>query len=130
MNLIIKTITAAALSISASAALASPTMLLTHNMTGLESNAYINGSIPSNHPTKAYSDNKVFWTEVRIACFGRTVNGFCSAVIKMASNTPNPITLGTVAINIETGEIVPSQIRSNGYTLTVNAPGETTLNKD
>lgn len=118
---------AATLSITATTALASPTSLITHNTTDVESNAFIAGTIKSNYPTKAHSDNHVSWVSVKMACFGRTVNGKCSALIKMGTNTPNPVDLGYVIMDLNTGDITPKQLSGNGYTLIVNGPGETTL---
>lgn len=116
-----------ALSLSAITASAAPKHLITHNTTDAESNAFVAGSIPSQHPTRAHSDGRVFWTAVKMACFGHTVDGKCQAMIKMATNTPYPITVGTVTLDLNTGEITPSQISANGYTIIVNGPGETTL---
>ncbi len=48
----------------------------------------------------------------------------------MATNTANPIELGSVVMNLDTGEIVPNELHANGYALYVNGPGETTLMKD
>jgi hypothetical protein len=118
---------AAAFGMCSTAALATPIMLITHNTTDLESNAYVAGTIPSNYPSKPHSDNKVSWVAVKMACFGHTQNGTCSALIKMATNTPYPIELGTVIMDLKTGDITPKQISANGYTLIVNGPGETTL---
>lgn len=125
-NLLIAT----ALSITATTASATPIMLITHNTTDLESNAYVGGTVPSNHPTKPHTDNKVSWVAVKMACFGHTVNGKCAALIKVASNTAFPIDIGTVIMDIKTGDITPKQISANGYTIIVNGPGETTLLKD
>lgn len=130
MNYVTKTIAATTLSLSAAASFASPSALVTHNLTDVESNAFIVGTIPSNHPTKAYADGKVSWAEVRLACFGRTINGLCWAMIKMNTNTSHPIELGILNMSIETGEITPSHLSAGGYTMTVNGPGETTLSKD
>lgn len=109
---------------------ASPKQLVTHNHTNVDSNAYIDGVIASQHPTKANSDNKVFWGSVRIACVGRTVNNECRALIKMATNTDNPVDLGWAIINLQTGDISPKYMAANGYRFEVNGPGETTLSYD
>lgn len=122
---------AATLSITATAALAGPKLLITHNQTDLESNAFIAGTIPSTHPTKAHSDNKVSWISVEMACFGHTTaDKKCSALIKMATNSAYPIDIGTVVMDLSTGDITPKQINANGYTLIVNGPGETTIVKN
>lgn len=111
---------------------APPRQLITHNRTNVESNAFVAGVIASRHPTKAYSDSKVIWTEVRMACFGHIVNGACSALIRMATgpNDGETVDLGTVSIDLNTGLISPTHLNANGYTLTVNGPGETTLTKN
>jgi hypothetical protein len=128
MKLSNKIIVGLGLCFAASVAMATPPkQLITHNNTDVESNAYIAGTIPSQHPTYPHSDNKVTWTAVRMACFGHLENKQCSAVIKMATNTATPVELGTVYVDIETGEITPKFLSGNGYTMTVNGPGETTL---
>ena len=124
-----KKLSAVALSLFAITAMAAPKHLITHNTTDAESNAFVAGTIPSQHPTKAHSDGKVFWTAVKMACFGHTVDNKCAAVIKMATNTPNPITVGTVIMDVNSGEITPAQLSANGYTVTVNGPGETTISR-
>ena len=63
---------AAALSVTATTALASPTVLITHNTTDLESNAFIDGTIPSNYPSRPHSDNRVSWVAVKMASFGHS----------------------------------------------------------
>lgn len=127
MNRFLKHFTTFALTLFALSAAAAPKQLITHNTTDAESNAFVAGSIPSQHPTRAHSDGRVYWTAVKMACFGHTVDGKCDAVIKMATNTSSPITLGTVTLDLNTGNITPSQLSSNGYTMIVNGPGETTL---
>lgn len=120
-----------ALSLLASSALAAPRHLVTHNLTNLESNAYIAGEIPSTMPTAPLSTNVVTWFTVKMVCFGHTTpDGLCPATIKMATNTANPITIGNVYLNLNTGQISPSKISANGYSLTVNGLGEATLTKE
>lgn len=123
----LKGFTALALGLTANIALASPSHLITHNRTNVESNAYIANLIPSRHPTPAGGDGKVSWTLVKIACKLNTKNGSCPAMIKMATNTKNPIDLGMVYLNLETGDITPKVLSAHGYTMTVNGPGEATL---
>ncbi len=127
MNRLCKVLIAATFNFSATIALASPILLITHNNTDLESNAYVAGTIPSKFPSKAHSDNKVSWVSVKMACFGHLVNGRCPALIKVATNTAYPIDVGTVMMDLNTGDITPKQLTGNGYTLIVNGPGETTL---
>ena len=130
MNRLITYLTAGALVISAATAIAAaPKHLITHNTTDAESNAYVDGSIPSQHPTKAHSDGKVFWTAVKMACFGHSVGGKCNALIVMQTNTPMPVAVGTLILDLESGDITPKQLSANGYTITVNGPGETTISR-
>ena len=123
-------ITVLCLTVSTLLTAAPPKQLITHNTTNLESNAYIAGSIPSPYPTKAHSDGKVFWAEIRMVCFGHLINNKCPALIQVATNTAEPISIGTLELNVNTGIITPSILHGNGYTLMVNGPGETTLLKD
>ncbi|WP_058535877.1 hypothetical protein [Legionella saoudiensis] len=130
MNLIAKSLSAVALSLSAITSFAAPAYLITHNNTNEESNAYVAGK-PSIYPTAPQSTRKVYWNLVKLACHGHTTNGKCLAVIKMATNTPNPIDVGTVEMDINTGDINPKQIVSpHGYILTVNGPGEASISKN
>ncbi|MGQ3892648.1 hypothetical protein [Legionella sp. CNM-4043-24] len=115
--------------LGSSAAMASPQYLITHNLTDVESNAFVAG-MASPSPSKPNSTNMVSWFIVNMACYGHTVEGKCPAIIKMATDTSSPIELGTVYLNVESGEITPSRLSANGYTITVNAPGETTITKD
>ena len=131
MNRCMKRSTALALCfITASALATPPRQLITHNTTDSESNAYIAGTIPSQHPTRAHTDGTVFWTAVKLACFGHIVEGKCSALIRMETNTENPVDIGMVSMDLDSGDITPKTITANGYTLVVNGPGETTLSKD
>ena len=115
------------LSFGACAVFASPAQLITHNRTDFELNAYIAGSIPSQHPTKAHSDNAVFWPIVRMSCVGHTANNICPALVRVATDTANPIDIGMVYLNLATGVITPNTIENNGFILYVNGPGETTI---
>ncbi|PJD95711.1 MAG: hypothetical protein CK426_04065 [Legionella sp.] len=130
MKFVLKSLSVLTLSLSTLIAFAAPTHLITHNNTNEESNAYIAGA-PSPYPTKAQSTRTVLWNLVRMACYGHTDNtGKCSAVIKMATNTPNPIELGVLSMNLSTGDITPKVLSANGYTFTVTAPGEATITKN
>lgn len=130
MNLLVKSFSAVALSLSALTAFAAPAYLITHNSTNEESNAFVAGTIPSPYPTLANSTRQVYWNLVKLACYGHTSNGKCSALIKMATNTANPVNIGTVIMDINTGEITPKQISANGYTVTVIGLGETRITKN
>lgn len=129
MNSLVTHLSSITLCLSAATALATPTHLITHNLTNVESNAYVAG-IPSPYPSKANFDSKVEWNLVQFVCFGHTVNNECAAEIMMATNTANPVSLGTVSMHMKTGIITPSTLSANGYTITVNGPGESTITKD
>ncbi|HEO1409824.1 TPA: hypothetical protein VAH64_000252 [Legionella pneumophila] len=130
MNLMLKGLSALAISLGAATTFAAPAYLTTHNRTGEESNAYIPGSIPSLYPTAAYSTNQVYWNLVRLACYGHTTNGQCPALIKMATNTANPIDIGYVTMDLNTGDITPKTLSAKGYSLRVIGPGEAEITKN
>lgn len=130
MSRLIKSFVASALFISSSIVFAGPPrQLITHNNTDLDSNAFVAGTIPSQHPTHAHTDGQVLWSAVRMACFGHTTGGKCTALIKVGVNTPNPIDVGYLTLDLNTGEITPLYITGNGYSVTVNGPGESTIEK-
>lgn len=129
MRYLIKSLSGITLGLSTTLLFASPAFLITHNHTDVESNAYINEK-PSPNPTKANKDSMILWGAVRMICYQKTSNNLCPALIKMATNTNQPVELGLVQMNIETGEISPKLLSKNGYTLTVNGPGEATLTKN
>jgi hypothetical protein len=131
MNLLCKAITATAIALTMGVTYASPKRLMTHNKTNVESNAYIAGTIPSVHPSKPNSDNPVSWAEVRIACYGHITNNKCSALIKMETNTPHPIDIGTAVVDLESGVITFSYINESTcpYVLTVNGVAEVTVTR-
>jgi hypothetical protein len=130
MNLILKCFSAVALSLSAFTLFAEPpAYIITHNETAEESNAYI-ANTPSLYPTKAHSIGKVYWNLVKLACYQHTNGDICSAVIKMATDTANPIEIGTVNLNLKTGDISPKQLSGNGYTMIVNGIAEATIRKN
>lgn len=114
-------------SLIAGALYATPQHLTTHNNTNVESNAFIDGTIPSVYPTPAKQTRNVPWIHVMIACVGHTTNDICSALIKMKTNTKNPVTIGNVKMNVKTGDITPKELSANGYLIQVNGPGEVTL---
>ena len=134
MKFILKSLSAITLSLSAFTAFAMPTYLTTHNNTNEESNAFVVGAggkqTPSPYPTAAHATRQVYWTAVRMACFGHTTDNKCSAVIKMATNTASPIELGTLSMDLVTGDITPKVLNAKGYTVTINGPGESTITKN
>ena len=130
MKLMLKSLSAIALNLVAATALAAPAYLRTHNNTNEESNAFVAGTIPSPYSTPAHSTRQVYWNMVRMACYGHTTNGKCTALIKVATNTANPIDIGTVTMDLDTGDITPKQISNQGHSIIINGPGEATINKD
>ncbi len=128
----LKSLSAITLGLSTFAAFATPTHLTTHNNTTEESNAFIAG-VPSPYPTAPNKTRQVFWNLVKMACYGHTPDkdkNKCEATIKMATNTASPITIGTLSMDLATGDINPKELSAKGYTLTVNGLGETTITKD
>jgi hypothetical protein len=116
---------------SALASATTPSHLITHNLTDVESNAFVAGTIPSPYPTKAHSEGSVAWWQVRFACYNNTTPaGLCPALIKMATDTANPIELGYVYLDLKTGDITPQTLSAHGYTATVNKPGEVTITQE
>ena len=126
MKYVLTTLATTALFLTTAAFAASPTFLITHNETNEESNAFI-AELPSPHPTKANSVNKVEWNLVRFACWWHTVNDKCTAEVKMATDTSHPISIGMVTLDLNTGLITPNHLSANGYSLTVNGLGDTTI---
>lgn len=130
MNVILKRFTAIALSLSAATALAAPSYFTTHNDTDVQSNSFIDGKIPSPYPTAPHATKTVLWNLVKLACYGHTTNGKCSALVKVATNTANPIEVGSLTLDLASGDISPKTLSANGYTITVNGIGEATITKD
>ncbi|MDI1352347.1 MAG: hypothetical protein PSV35_06200 [bacterium] len=132
MKFMLKSLSTLTLSLGVTVAFAAtvpPVYLITHNNTSVQSNAFVNGNIPSPYPSQPNSTRSVFWNIVKLACYGHVVEGKCSALIKMATDTAKPITVGTVALHLETGDITPKTIIANGYKVVVNGPGEVTLSE-
>jgi hypothetical protein len=109
---------------------APPRFLLTNNMTDYTAGAYVNGTVPPQHPTLPNSKGKVYWGLISIACHSFIVDGKCPALVKLGQNNQYPIEIGYVYLDMNTGEITPKVINNNGFTLTVNGPGETTITQD
>ncbi|MBX9704373.1 MAG: hypothetical protein K2X39_09500 [Silvanigrellaceae bacterium] len=125
-----KSLSVAALCVTTVSAFAiPPRAFITNNTTGVESNAFIDGTIPSAHPTHPYASNAVSWVAVRMMCFNHAPNNNCTAVVKMETNTAEPKVIGQVTMNLVTGDITPKMITGNGYSLVVDGPGKVTLYK-
>ena len=107
-----------------------PSLLITHNTTHVDSNAFIDGTIPSAYPTKANTTRSVSWIAVRIACQGHIINNKCAALIKMDSSAEEPIILGWVEMDMLTGLITPDTISNNGFNLHATQAGEIVLSEE
>ncbi|HAT9430881.1 TPA: hypothetical protein JBC48_15845, partial [Legionella pneumophila subsp. pneumophila] len=64
------------------------------------------------------------------ACYGHTTNGKCPALIKMGTDTANPIDIGYVTLDLDTGDITPKTLSAKGYTLKAIGPGEAEITKN
>lgn len=137
MNFLFKTLIATAFIMSTSMTFARPTPikhppttgLITHNLTNEDSNAFINGTIPSIYPTQRQSERTVPWPFVHLICKNYLVDNQCNATIVMSPKS-NPVTIGSVSMDLETGEITPKQLRAHGYKVSVIGVGEVTLSYD
>ena len=128
MNSILKAVSIIALSVNSLVVFSAPLYFITHNNTSEQSNGFIGGTTPSPYPTPANTTRQVAWNLVRIACF--PLNELCSATVKMATDTNDPIEIGRLEMNLKTGDINPKSLSNNGYTITVNGPAETTISKN
>lgn len=109
-------------------ALASPRSLITHNRTSFQSNAFTDGTIPSAYPTPKGQDGSVLWMLVRLACIGHTTNGQCSAVVKVATDTANPVDVAKLSMNLESGVITLLESYTTAYRVIIHSnPGEVTI---
>ena len=73
MKRTLKSLAIITLGMNSLVAMASPTYLVTHNRTNLESNAFVAGTTPSPTPTRANSNGTVHWAIVRMACYGHII---------------------------------------------------------
>jgi hypothetical protein len=129
MNRFIPITATLAFGLFTSVAFAAPKFMTTHNLSNVQTNAFVDG-VPGPAPTNPDASSQVSWMFVKIGCKAHAAEGICPAVIMMATNTPAPIELGTVYVNLESGDITPSRLSGGGYTLTVNGPGEITVSND
>lgn len=118
------------LCLATSLSYATPRQLITHNDTAYQSNAFLGAGLnmPSPKPTAANSTNQVFWGIVQVICGKRT--GSCDALIKMKTDTSNPVNIGKLTLNLDTGDITPKVLSHNGFTVTVLGVGETRITED
>lgn len=133
MKKVTKTLAVCAMALYAGLSLANfaPSLGIAHNKTAdMEANAFLGGTQPSPMPIAANSTLQVPWFLLMLGCSGHTDNNWCSALIKIGTNTSNPISMGDMKINLQTGEILPKEIHNSGYSIYVNGSGEVTLVKD
>lgn len=114
------------ISLFSTSILASPKAMIIHNIANKMTNAYVDG-IPAPNPAAPNTTARVAWFIVQAGCRNHKAEGICPAVIKMGIDSPAPITVGTLYVNLDSGEILPSQFTANGYTVNVNGPGEITV---
>lgn len=132
MKLMLKGLSAITLSFGIATAFATPpTYLTTYNHADKDSRAFIDGTVPSPDilkPRKAPYTK--LWNIVRLACQGHTTKDKkCKAVIKMDPND-KAIVVGTLTMNLDTGDITPISVSGNGYTIKVLGAGEVEITKD
>lgn len=106
-----------------------PQYLTINNTTSVQSNAYVAGVYPSSVPSNPKEVNLVPWFVVRMACIHHSNGKQCPATIKMATNTPNPIDLADLQLNLETGEITVLRLYPTHYKLTVDGFAQVTLSE-
>lgn len=128
MYFLFKNLSAITLSVTAVTALAAPTHYITHNDTNLLTNVFVNGT-ESPFPTIPHTTRKVAWKMVKLGC-GRTPDGICAALIKVGTDTSDPIEIGTLYMDMDSGEITPQSISANGYTINVLGTAEVTISKN
>ncbi len=102
-----------------------PKAFITHNLTNTTTNAYVD-EVAAPNPAMPNSTTKISWFIVKTGCQKHKAD-FCPAVIKMDIESDAPVEVGTLYLELESGIITPSKISANGYTVTVNAPGEITV---
>lgn len=130
MKRITQYLTALTLGLAATTSFAAPQYLITNNLTNVESNAFIDGVYPSSSPSKANSVNMVPWFVVQLACYHHSIGRQCPATLKMATDTPTPIDLANVQINLDTGAVtVLSSNSDTNYKLSVNGIANVTLSE-
>lgn len=129
MKSLIKNLCFFSLLASASYSYAAPAYLYTHNDTDLTAGAFVNGTIPPQHPTKPHSSSKIYWSLIKLVCSYNPKQPTCHATIKLGNNNNYTIEIGEVAINLDTGDITPKEISNNGYRVSVMGPGEALITK-
>lgn len=131
MNALLKGVAAMTLGLSSALAFAAPTHLITDNQTNFQSNAFINGTVQSPYPTPKMTKKKLLWSMVQLACSPYVDSQKqCSALIRMGTDTPNPVDVGWLKMNMSTGEITPTEVRHNGFIIKVIGAGEVVITED
>lgn len=123
----------AALAALSSQVIAAPQYMISENKTHAQSNSYIAGKFPSPYPTNPGQTKKLLWPLVKLACFGNTQTDpttqheICTAEIHMETDKPNHKILGSMNMDLDTGDITPKTLSAHGYTLTVKGPGHVVI---
>lgn len=117
MSLIKKLILGSALTALSATAMAHPDDLITHNKTSGSVYATI-GGVRSNDPVAPNKTKYRKWFLVNMACFMSKKDNKCTATISVEKNNQESI-LGDMTIDLESGEITPTQISNDKYTLNV-----------
>ena len=119
MNKFSKLFAGTVLATASSIALAAPSELVVENKTDYQARAYVNGI--SKNPAEAHSSMSLNWTMLKIVCMYRTD---CKAEVKMKADTSNPVSLGNVSINLDSGVINTSGLSlAEGFNVSYVAPG-------
>ncbi|QRN04349.1 hypothetical protein GH742_10930 [Legionella sp. MW5194] len=131
MNALLKGVAAITLGLTTAIAFAAPSHLTTDNQTNYQSNAFINGTVQSPYPTPKKTKKSLLWSLVQLACAPYVDSQKqCGALIKMGTDTSNPVEVGWLKMNMSTGDITPKKLSANGFTITVINAGEVIITED
>ena len=119
MNKFIKLLAGTFIVTTSSVALAAPSELVVENKTDYQARAYVNGM--SKNPAEAHSSMSLSWWALKLVCAFQTD---CKATVKMKTDTSNPVSLGDVSINLDSGIIDTSKLsHAEGFNVSYVAPG-------
>jgi len=119
MNKFSKLFAGTILATASSIALAAPSELVVDNKTDYQARAYVHGI--SKNPAEAHSSMSLNWWALSMVCAFQTE---CKAEVKVKTDTANPISLGNVSINLDTGVIDTSGLsHAEGFNVSYVAPG-------
>lgn len=121
-----KSLLLASLCISSALHAAPPPVFNVVNNLGVATESYIAGQMTSSTP--ANSTRSKTWGTIALKCTSHRLNPICPVTIMLAT-APKTV-LGTLNINIISGEISPKVLSSNGYTMTLNEPATIVFTKN